>query len=219
MDRTICISGVGKASRKPDLIIVPISLTAQSIDYNDALLSGEKKLDSLKAALASAGFDRKELKTNNYSVRPEYESVRDRNGNYTQVFKGYCYHHDMKIEFDYDTARLAVLFNALMQSECEPVFNVEFSVKDREAFLDEILENAAKNARIKAETLCRASGVKLGQLVKVDYSWGEVYLRSNTAMDMCMKIAAPMAIEDDMFDIEPEDISRDETVTFVWEIE
>lgn len=70
----------------------------------------------------------------------------------------------------------------------------------------------------KAEILTKASGVTLGELVSIDYNWGELHLYSPTRYEMeddcLMKIsAAPTAM-----DIEPDDIDVSDSVTFVWEI-
>ena len=39
---------------------------------------------------------------------------------------------------------------------------------------EELLINATENARAKAEILCKASGSTLGQLLNIDYNWGEL---------------------------------------------
>ncbi|MCD8123982.1 MAG: hypothetical protein LUE23_02965 [Lachnospiraceae bacterium] len=54
------------------------------------------------------------------------------------------------------------------------------------------------DAQRKAEILCEASGVKLGQLLNVDYNWGELEIYSNTQYKLseeCMPYAvAPGAL-------------------------
>lgn len=81
-----------------------------------------------------------------------------------------------------------------------------------------LLENACVNAKAKAGILAKASGVTLGDLISIDYNWGELHLFSQTQYDMeddCMRMAsaAPTSIE-----IEPDDIDISDSVTFVWEI-
>ena len=39
---------------------------------------------------------------------------------------------------------------------------------------EELLINATENAKTKAEILCKASGNTLGQLLNIDYNWGEL---------------------------------------------
>lgn len=79
-------------------------------------------------------------------------------------------------------------------------------------------QNGAEGFNAKTEILTKASGVTLGELVSIDYNWGELHLCSPTRYEMeadcLMKIsAAPTAM-----DIEPDDIDVSDSVTFVWEI-
>ncbi len=81
-----------------------------------------------------------------------------------------------------------------------------------------LLENACVNAKTKACILAKASGVTLGELISIDYNWGELRLFSPTQYDMedaCMRLssATPTSIE-----IEPDNIDGSDSVTFVWEI-
>ena len=104
---------------------------------------------------------------------------------------------------------------AVAKCEATPEFSIKFSVKDKNAVSDQLLINAAENARNKADILARASGVRLGELISIDYSWGELHLYSQTEYDVLYD-AAPMLSES--INIEPEDINVKDTVTFVWEI-
>ena len=66
--------------------------------------------------------------------------------------------------------------------------------------------------------MCEASGVELGQLLTIDYNWGELSIVSHTDYmleEKCM--AMPVGGLADM-NIEPDDIDVSDTATFVWEI-
>ena len=79
---------------------------------------------------------------------------------------------------------------------------------------------ATTNAKRKAELLCETSGVKLGQLITIDYNWVELNIYSNARNDMaadCLLAEAPMMARS--IDIEPDDIDVRDTAAFVWEIE
>lgn len=110
------------------------------------------------------------------------------------------------------------MLGAIAVCIAEPELNVQFTVKDKEAVDAALLQSACANAKAKAEILTKASGVTLGELVSIDYNWGELHLFSQTQYDMeddCMRMgsAAPTSIE-----IEPDDIDISDSVTFVWEI-
>ena len=98
-------------------------------------------------------------------------------------------------------------------------FYIEYTVKDPEKVRNRLLKQAVSDSRKKAETLTRAAGVTLGDVVSIDYSWGELEIRSRP-MNAVMMDKAAMPEEAGCFgmSMEPEDISVEDTVTVVWSI-
>ncbi|MCQ2430984.1 MAG: SIMPL domain-containing protein [Clostridia bacterium] len=216
MERTITVKGIGHLNLKPDLTVVTFTLKSTKKVYEKAMEDANEKLSALQTALTAIGFDKKDLKTTNFNVCTEYDSVRDANGNYKSVFKGYTCRQDLKLEFDFDTAQLSKVLSAVTGCISEPELSIHFSVKDKAAVSEALLKSAAENARAKAEILAAASGVQLGQLLTINYNWGEIELfsRTNYAMDdRCMGMPKMAAME-----IEPDDIEVNDTAAFVWEI-
>lgn len=216
MQRTITIKGTGSATTAPDLIRISMSLESKEYTYALTMKSAEEEIESLKVAIVSVGFDQKDLKTLDFDVRTEYNNEKDRFGNYQRIFKGYTCTHRLKLEFDLDTKRLASALNAIADCSARPTLSIDFTVKDPTAISTELLRSAAVNARVKAETLCAASGVKLGDLLTISYNWGEIDIVSRTDVDMPM--AKSMRDLDCNIEIEPDDISLTDTATFIWEI-
>lgn len=216
--KTITVKGMGKASVKPDLIVISMRLETEDKKYDKTTELAAEKIEILNKSLEEVGFEKQSVKTTNFFVRANYENVRDKNGVYKNEFKGYVCSHNLKIEFDFDTKRLATALSAISACVATPEFSISFTVKDRSKISDELLKSAAKNAREKAEILCAASGVKLGGLISIDYKWGETDVYSDTAYRIenrrMMKAEACFA----NVDIEPEEINLNDTVTFVWEI-
>lgn len=218
MNRTITIKGIGKLSLKPDQVVVSLTLKTTDKNYDKAMNTAAKHLEQLRGALVGIGFAKDDLKTTNFNVGTEYESERDKNGNYKRIFIGYSVTHQLKLEFAFDSRCLSKTLGAIAACIAEPELNVQFTVKDKEAVNAALLESACVNAKTKAGILAKASGVTLGDLVSIDYNWGELHLFSPTQYDMedaCMRMAsaAPTSIE-----IEPDDIEVSDSVTFVWEI-
>lgn len=218
MNKTITIKGIGKLSLKPDQVVVSLTLKATDKNYDKAMNTAAKHLEQLRGALVGIGFTKDDLKTTNFNVGTEYESERDKNGNYKRIFIGYSVTHQLKLEFDFDSQRLSQTLGAIAACIAEPELNVQFTVKDKESVNAALLENACVNAKANAGILAKASGVTLGDLISIDYNWGELHLFSPTQHDMedaCMRLssAAPTSIE-----IEPDDIDISDSVTFVWEI-
>ena len=90
MDRTITVKGTGNVSIKPDLTIISITLKSIDKNYDKAMEDASKKLSSLQGAISDIGFEKTNLKTIYFNVNTEYESIRDKNGNYKSVFAGYA---------------------------------------------------------------------------------------------------------------------------------
>ena len=218
MSKTITVKGIGKVSAVPDYVVITMSLEAHENDYEETLELAAKKIEYLNTSLVEIGFEKKAVKTTSFNVRTDYERVKDRNGNYKSVFNGYVCSHRLKVEFDFDTKRLAQTLYAISKCLAQPELSIVFTVKDASAVNKELLRSATINAKEKAQILCDASGVELGELLSIDYNWGELNIVSHTEYmleEKCM--AMPVGGLADI-DIEPDDIDVSDTATFVWEI-
>ena len=216
--KTVSIKGIGKVSVKPDLIVITMRMESEDKEYDKATELAAEKIELLSNALAKVGFEKTAIKTTNFNVRTQYESVKDKNGSYKNVFKGYVCNHDIKVEFDIDTKKLAKVLSAVSVCLAKPEFSIAFTVKDSSAVSAELLKSAAQNAKEKAEILCAGCGVKLGELQSINYGWGEPDVRSDTdyRVDGRCMLKAESCLSN--IDIQPEDIKVNDAATFVWEI-
>ena len=88
-------------------------------------------------------------------------------------------------------------------------------MKDKEKVKNDLLEKAVEDATTKAKVLSKASGVKLKEILDIDYTWGEINITSEPKIDwMMIKEETSYNI-----DIEAEDIDMQDTVTVTWAIE
>ena len=71
----------------------------------------------------------------------------------------------------------------------------------------------------KVKVLTEAAGVTLGDIITIDYSWGEIAFLSEP-MHKCMSLAEECCMSSSSYDIdiEPDDIDVTDTVTVVWKI-
>lgn len=216
MERTITVRGTGHVRLKPDLTVIELTVRTRNKSYDRSMEEASELLSKLREAISGSGFGEKDLKTTGFNVCSEYESEVDRNGNYKQKFAGYACIHTLKLEFDFDTKRLSRALGAVASCLAEPELAVRFTVRDREAATRELLRSAAENARLRAGILTEASGVKLGELLTIDYNWGKINVYSNTRFNTEAKCMALGAAAD--MDIEPEDIDLTDSAAFTWEI-
>ena len=215
MERTITVRRVGNISAKPDFIVIEMHIMGQSKNYSEALAEASSAVEAVCNAV-SAGHSKDALKTINFGVSSEYDSVRNSKGTYQRVFVGYNCSYNTRLSFDFDRDMLERTLNAIAESKAEPELSIRFTVRDDSAVKSALLEAAAENAREKAQILCRASGVELGRLLTVNYDWSEIDLISPTGYAIERASLKRSAAVPDC--IEPEDIKVRDTVAFVWEI-
>ena len=226
-ERTISVRGNGRVDVPPDSIIISIRVETDYKEYDKAMLLASNKIERLNQKFAEAGFNINDLKTKRFSINTKYiDDLRLRSDNTvkSKLLENYTCRHDLKIQFDFDTARLSKAIEVITGYDPDPKFSINFTVKDIETVKDEILKKATADAKRKAEVICNASGVTLGELIGIDCSWHY----ENFAP------ALHISFEDDIFPrllsggleyrpelwehFFPDDFSAYESVDFTWKI-
>lgn len=221
MERTITVKGTGRIHQKPDQTVVGMTLKSKNKEYDKAMECEAEAYNHLCAALGSLGFAAEDIKTTAFDIDADYESYQNRKeGRYVNTFAGYICEHNLELRFDFDTEQLSKVLDVIGKNNTgEPELSIRFTIKDKDATADALLEDAAQNALRKAKVLAEASGVALGQLVSVNYNWDEVDFYSNTRYltgEECLR--APVCGSARSADFTPDDVSLSDSATFVWEI-
>lgn len=212
----IHIRGIGQVAQVPDLVVLSLTLSAQNSEYAAAMKIGSQQVEMLREAIVEAGFKADDLKTINFNVRAVYENEETKDAGskrYRQVFAAFECRHDLKLTFDFDNDKLNRALDTIAASLSQPKISIAFTVKDTDALNDKILKSAAKDARRKAKILCAASGVKLGKLLDINYSWDASRIQETIVCGEC----AP--VDKNSFDMQPEELIASDSVDFLWEIE
>lgn len=218
MERNIRVSGKGKLSVRPDTICLAIEAEGVSPDYEKTIKESADQTKVLRESLEKSGLSGKELKTKHFSIQSEYESYRDKNDDYKRRFVGYKFEHHTEIKFPNDNEQLGRTLYELSHCPVEVEFSICYTVSNPEDVRNELLRKAVKDSRVKAEILAESAGVNLGEIKRIDYSWGELQIVSHP-IDKFM--AEPMLLEPRAsydIDIEAHDIDVDDTVTIEWEL-
>lgn len=217
--RTITVRGVGNATARPDYITISMTIESVRREYDEAMKDTSERIAKLQEVTVRLGYAKEELKTTAFNVDTRYESTKDRHGNYKREFVGYACVYRLKLSFDFDSKQLAKAISCIADSGTNPELNIAFTVRNPAKISEELLESAALNARTTAEILCSASGNEIGQLLSIDYNWGELNIVSRTSYEMEEGLL-PLAALDKCStpEIEPDDIKVSDTVSFTWEI-
>lgn len=223
--RELKVTGKGKVVAVPDQIVLNIDLNGTEKDYKKAYKQMEMATKEVRDLFQGLSFEVKDLKTKKCEVEVSNErKYVEKTGTWEFVFKGYEYVHKMKIMFDKDNDLLGKVLYGLSKCESRPEVNISYTVKDVKSTKNTLLKNAIADSKAKAAVLAEAAGVTLGDILKIDYSWGEINL-STPVLDSFLDV---MRLSDDSdcledealdMDIEPEDINITDTVTVIWEIQ
>lgn len=215
MTRTICVIGKAKLSVRADTIRLSVTMKGCNADYGEAVRLSAEETSELRKCFASVGFDGDRLKTTSFSIDSKYESRRDAGGEYRQEFVGYEYRHSAYILFDADNALLGRVLNALGRSGVMPEFRLEYTVKDKESVREQLLSMIVADARSKAKCLATAADAALGDVVNINYnvSDDDIVIQPFERTMLCSK-----SVDNAAFDITPDDITVEDSVTVTFEI-
>lgn len=215
--KTITVKGVGTASTPPDLTVISLNIIEKALEYVDCINGANERIEKLRTAISAVGFAKNDLKTLSFNARTNYESYHDENGNYKQRFAGYLCEYRLKLSMDFDNVLLTRTLEAIANSGANAEQSIVFTVKEPEKVSAQLLKAATENARQKAEVLCAASGVTLGELVNIEYNWNDISIHSASVYQERERGigAVPLAATPDFT---PDDIRSSDTATFIWEI-
>lgn len=215
--KTIRVTGIGSVSVKPDTTSLRITFGGIYKDYEETVRQSAEKTKILREAIEKSGLPGEALKTKDFSIESEYESYRDYNNDYKKRFLGYKFYHRTQIQFPKDNKMLGRILYELSLCSVKVEFSIDYTVKDKDAVKKEVIKRAVENSREKAEIMAIAAGVSLGEVQSIDYSWGEIDIRTSPVDKLEVRKSYALEPSYDI-DIEPDDIDLTDTVTMVWEI-
>ena len=221
-NKLIRVTGTGTLKLRPDTTRISLTVRGTHKEYAETLSRSSEDTAALRETLQKLGFTGDMLKTVSFNVDPRYEGYNDKNGNYRERFKGYEFTHSLVIEFPSDNDLLGRTLYALAHSPVTPDFRISYTVKDKEAAKNELIEKAVDDAVRKAGVLASAAKVTLGEIQAINYSIGEPdFVVHPVAMRAKLSMANDCAAEECAYgmDINPDDITVNDTVTIVWRIE
>lgn len=212
--RTLQVNGYATLSIPPDSIELKITLETISKEYSLAVKTNAKALAALKNSLYGASITDDEVKTSGYTVNTRYENQRQPNGEYKNVFTGYCVITSLKLDIAYNMEKLNAVINAITTSGAECEYNIRFYVSNHQATKNKLIALAVEDAKTKAGLLAQAAGVELIGIESITYDKNIADAYSQTDYRPRM-----MAAANDSISVEPESVVIKDKVNIIWEIQ
>lgn len=223
MDRTVTIKGYSKMTVTPNFTSLFLTITTNRKKHAQTAEDAAKKFNQLQSELIDIGFKQDCIKTASYELRAVYVY----NPNKAPVQDGFRCVHKLRVEFDYDADLLSKAISVVSSCLANPQIDISFSVKNIDAMKINLLSDAAKNAKAKAEALCVAAGAQLGKLLNINHNFNEhsFNLMENTGpLPVPCAQTAPLGryekpVPMPSLDLTPKDFELSESAIFTWQID
>jgi uncharacterized protein YggE len=160
--RHITVTAQGSVTITPDAVRIYSTVSIIASSSQIALQDVNIKIKAVRDAFLANGIDRKDIKTQNVTVYPEYNYTSDRGS--TLIGYRATQSFDVVVK---NAANAGVVVDAIVAAGGDSLqINsvVPFLLKDTEA-TQGARESAVKNARQKASSYAKLLGVKLGKVV------------------------------------------------------
>lgn len=164
--RTINVSGEGRVSLPPDVVMMDLGVSVRDEGLGAAQSQAADQMRSVIDALRASGVAENDIQTSNYSIYAE----RDYNQP-EQPLIGYTVSQTVVAKVrELDNAGSVI--EAAVEAGANQVNNVWFALENPEEAVRQARELAVKNARAKAEELARLTNSTLGpvQTISEGYS-------------------------------------------------
>jgi uncharacterized protein YggE len=163
-DRTVVMTGTGKASVVPDQLSFSVSVNITRPDVSDAMEESNKTMAKVLASLKDYGVTKKDMQTTGLSIDPVYRYY-----NYAPPeITGYRVGQNARVTVDdLKVAGKAITATVRAGGNAVRVRNISLGISDREAVLEQARDLAVEQATNKAGQYADATGQKLGAVLSL----------------------------------------------------
>lgn len=164
----LAVVGEGKVDIIPDTASVDLGISvadARTVDEAQTKITTVN--NAIIAGVQSVGIDKKDVKTSNYSIMPNYDYERGATGTIT----GYNGNVTVTIKVR-QTERLSEVIAQATKAGANQVMGTNYSVEKPENYREQARQKAIDNAKEQAQKLANQLGIRLGKVVNIVESSG-----------------------------------------------
>jgi uncharacterized protein YggE len=185
----IQITGTGSVRAEPDIATVRVGVTADDANAQEAVARNTAATQKVVRELEAAAIEKKDLKTSNFSVFPQYRTDNDKKQTLT-----YRASNTVTVTIR-DIAKVGEILTKVVAAGSNQITGPSFAVSEPEKYLNEARKKAVENALSKATVYAAAANLKLGPVLEMIEGGASVPLYSAHAPMATRALAAPVPIE------------------------
>lgn len=153
--RTISVTGEATMQLEPNMAEVRIGVVSEGRDVRAIKADNDKRLRAIFDVLERVGVKKKDIKTSNVQISPVYEYTSGRRNLVKYQMSNYI---TVTIT---NLSTIEAVINEAVENGGNTLDNISFSHSDEDKLRDSLRVQAARNARIRAETLTGALDAKV----------------------------------------------------------
>lgn len=197
--KTITMTAEGEALAVADIASFSFSVNEEGNSSDEAQKKATEKINKALDYFKSNGVEEKDIKTEDYSIFPKYENVApcyafDCPPSEPKIV-GYTVSQTIRVKVR-DTDNTGKFLSELTKFQINNVSGISFTIDDEDAIYDSARKDAVEKAKLKAETLAKSLGVKLGDVISFSEDTSPYYANEAYGMggDAMMKSAAAPSV-------------------------
>lgn len=166
----VSVIGQGRVSYQPDLANVIVGVQIDKVaKAEDALKQLNEKINKISGALRLLGVKDEDIKTQNYSLSPQYDSTINVGNNISSsVLSGYSANEQLVVkvkDIKNNPNNLNKVVEAASAAGANQILGIAFDLSNTEELKQQARLAAISDAKSKAGKLAPAAGVKLGKII------------------------------------------------------
>ena len=159
--RTFTVSGEGKEIVIPNIAEIRIGVITEGKDLKILQKENTEKINKIINFLKEKGIEEKDIQTENYSIDPKYDYSKP-----PYKIVGYAINQNLKVKIR-DLDKIGEILSEIVNYGANSVSGPNFTIDDKEVYLEKAREKAIKNAKEKAEKIAKTAGFKLGRIISI----------------------------------------------------
>lgn len=208
--RSITLSATGKTYVLNNIAKINFTAITQGTDSQIVQKENNEQVSNVIKGIKSLGISEKDIKTINYSLRPEYDynwCKKDKDDFSQCPPKIIGYRLDQSIELTIrDFQKIESVINLLAENQVDQVSGVRFEIEDIEKVKNLARVDALKKIQEQAQVISKETGIRLGKILEINENFVVPYYRS---MQASKEEVAPSS----SFDVSLEPGQQEITVT------
>jgi len=160
------VTGTGKVSATPDIARITVGIQKNGPTVKTAQENMNTVINTVSESIKKLGIDKKDIKTTNYSINPEYDYTDGK-----QKIIGYNAGTDLEIIVrQIDKANTVI--DAATAAGANTIGGLVFDVEDKGKAENEARKLAFAEAKKKADEASKIAGFTLGKMVNYQENFG-----------------------------------------------